>query len=116
MAKLVALFVFLGSLCLATVLPANLALAADEDMSSSVYLVFDPETGDFVTVHDPNRTQQNLDAQDPIPADAAPGSSTAPASTSQSSRQGFPLAVGGAIVVALLGGFAWLRRSRRDVA
>lgn len=31
--------------------------AADEDTSSSVYLVFDPETGEFKTEHDPNMTQ-----------------------------------------------------------
>lgn len=34
-------------------------------MTSSVYLVFDAETGEFVEVDDPNRVQQTHDAADP---------------------------------------------------
>lgn len=48
---------------------ANVALAEDEDLTSSVYLVFDAETGDFVEVDDPDRVQQTHDAKDPA-ADA----------------------------------------------
>jgi hypothetical protein len=56
---------------------ATPAWSADEDTSSSVYLVFDPETGEFKTEHDPNMTQAEQATQEAIesvadvPADAA---------------------------------------------
>ena len=66
------------------------AWSADEDTSSSVYLVFDPETGEFKTEHDPNMTQAQQATDEAIDsvADVAPadpgaeGSETAAAGAS----------------------------------
>ena len=53
-------------LCLvvfAACLYAGPAPAADEDTQASVYLVFDPETGEFITVDDPSVTSQHAAQQ-----------------------------------------------------
>jgi hypothetical protein len=111
-------------LCL-TVLAIGLAAPApagaeDEDTSSSVYLVFDPETGEFVTSHDPNQALPNQtgleDSNTTAPAD--PAGSSADAERVKSSAGGFSGAVlvlmtVGAIAVAG-GGFVFLRRARHD--
>ena len=54
------------------------AWSADEDTSSSVYLVFDPETGEFKTEHDPNMTQAQQATDEAIDsvADVAPPADT----------------------------------------
>jgi len=40
-------------------LPVTSVWSADEDVGSSVYLVFDPETGEFVTEHDPDVVERD---------------------------------------------------------
>jgi hypothetical protein len=101
--------VLLQLLCLALV-PGSAAYAGDEDLSSSAYLVFDPETGEFVTVQDPNRTKGNHEAvpkaddsaSAATPHGQAPGEST------------LPLAAGSAVAVAALAGaIVWIRRRKR---
>jgi len=112
-----------AGLCL-TVLAIVLAAPApagaeDEDTSSSVYLVFDPETGEFVTSHDSDQALPNQtgleDSNATAPADR--GSSGADAERTETSA-GFSAAVPvlmivGAIAVAG-GGFVFLRRARRN--
>ena len=74
------------------------ALAADDDTTSSVYLVFDPETGEFLEINDEDRSKQKHAALDP--ADATLARET----------KKLPLPVGLAIIAALLlAYFAWAR-------
>ena len=74
------------------------ALAEDEDTTASVYLVFDPETGEFLEINDEDRSKQKHAAQDP--ADAALARET----------KKLPLPVGLTIIAAALAAyFAWAR-------
>jgi len=74
------------------------ALAADDDTTSSVYLVFDPETGEFLEINDEDRSKQKHAALDPTDAALARGT------------KNVPLPVGLAIIAALLlAYFAWAR-------
>jgi hypothetical protein len=96
-------------LCLAIMLPTIAVQAADEDLTSSVYLVFDPETGDFVTVDDPNRTSQNHEAQDP--ADMAIDQ---PTSINEPDTRTLSLTAVTAIVAGILGVVIfWSQRRKR---
>lgn len=111
-------FVFL---CL-TVLAVGLAAPApagaeDEDTSSSVYLVFDPETGEFVTSHDPNQALPNQtgleDSNVAVPDDPG-GSTDERVETSAGFAGAVPvLMIVGAIAIAG-GGLVFLRRARRN--
>lgn len=84
---------FLIAVCLGSMLPA---FGADDDLTSSAYLVFDPETGEFVTVLDPDRTKQNHAARDPAAvADAGPQPSPQLASI--------------AMTIALIAAAVWLQ-------
>lgn len=84
------------------------AAAEDEDSSTSVYLVFDPETGEFVTSDDPNHAlpgQTGLESTDaPSSSHAAPAGATAQNAASDGGKA-LPLAI---VVVAILGGLAFL--------
>lgn len=60
--------VFLTSLCLAVIVTEGVVQAEDEDLTSSVYLVFDAETGEFIEVDDADRTLQKHAARDPADA------------------------------------------------
>jgi hypothetical protein len=97
-------------LCLCLLLPIFIAApasAADEDTQASVYLVFDAETGEFVTVDDADVTAQHKAQLDQeaiesgIEADSSPDKSplTWPA--------------GAALIAILLGAAAWLMRKRK---
>lgn len=98
------------------------AFAADEDTQASVYLVFDPETGEFVTVHDTQgaaKAQETQEAIDSVAAadpsagggsgggDAVAGTSDAAAQTQTS-----PALIAGLVVAALAvaGGAVFLLR------
>ena len=65
MIRTLVFFVCLASLCLAVIVSSNDARAEDEDTTSSVYLVFDPETGEFLEINDEDRTKQKHAALDP---------------------------------------------------
>ncbi len=74
------------------------AIAADDDTTSSVYLVFDPETGEFLEINDEDRSKQKHAALDPT--DAAISRDT----------KKLPLPVGLAIIAAVLAAyFGWAR-------
>ena len=91
--------------CLLVTLPyAGQLRAEDEDTSSSAYLVFDPDTGEFITVNDPNRTNQHAvidESIESVAADAGTGTAG-------------KLMIGILIVAALLFGAAmrWRRRNQ----
>ena len=99
--------------CLVLLLPvmyAGSADAADDDTQASVYLVFDPETGEFVTVNDANVTAQHKAQQDQEAIDSVV-ETTAAADELPKTR-----IVGAALVALLLGGAIWLKRKRSDDA
>ncbi len=83
------------------------AIAEDETTHSSVYLVFDPETGDFVTVDDPNAALPNLTGLEP-------DGSSAPADQAIGDGFGMPRVVlmASLLAAALGGGIFFLRRRR----
>ena len=66
------------------------ALAEDEDTTASVYLVFDPETGEFLEINDEDRSKQKHAALEPTDAALA----------RESNKLSLP--VGLAIIAALL--------------
>jgi hypothetical protein len=91
--------------------------AADEDTAASVYLVFDAETGEFITVEDDGgnarvdqETQESIDAGLPH-ASVADGASDGSKSTSLKN----PI-IGGAIGALIVGGFFAWRRSQKSAA
>ncbi len=91
------------------------ASAADDDTQASVYLVFDPETGEFITVDDAavtaqHKAQQEQEAIDSV-VDAADGTSVGDTGNSQ-----LTWLIGAALVAILLGGAAWLKRNRQHAA
>ena len=98
--------------CLLGLMAPWWAHAGDEDSSTQVYLVFDPETGEFVTSHDPNAalpTQTGLEA---MAGQAAPSG----ANGGDDGAGGKPklIAAAAAAVIVMGGaGFAFLRSRRR---
>ena len=107
-AAVLALGFLLAAAAIGLALPA---LAADEDTQASVYLVFDPETGEFVTVHEGAGNSQAA-------GDAGGGSNVASAAqpdagTTAASAMN-PTLIAGLVAAAVLvlGGAAWYRKSR----
>lgn len=113
--------IFLFSLILvASLCCMQHSYAADEDTAASVYLVFDAETGEFVTVDDEGgngrvdqETQESIHAG--TPAGTAAGDSDAGGSHGAGGTQGttknapiIGIAVIGALIVG--GFFVWRRR------
>jgi hypothetical protein len=92
--------------CLASMLPAY---AADDDLTSSAYLVFDPETGEFVTVQDPDRSKQDHAARDPanVAGNHPP--------TADSVRT-TPTASGVAMTLVLIAAVVWLQSRKAKVS
>ena len=94
----------------ASVICAGPAGAADDDTQASVYLVFAPETGEFITVDDPSVTAQHKAQQDQEAIESvvetADGSDDSP----------LKWLIGAALVAILLGGAAWSKRSRQHAA
>ena len=101
--------VCLVSLCLAVIASVDVAQAEDEDLTASVYLVFDPETGEFMEVNDPNRTLQNHDAQDPAEVTPAHGASNNRSFLASKLPLLVSLAIGAALLATII---AWRRVSR----
>ena len=98
MIRTLVFLVCLASLCLAVIVSSNDARAEDDDTTSSVYLIFDPETGEFLEVNDEDRSKQKHAALDP--ADAALALRT----------KKLPLPFGLAIIAAVLAAyFGWAR-------
>ncbi len=92
------------------ILGAGTAMAADEDTQASVYLVFDAETGEFVTVDDADATAQHkaeIDQEAIESGTKAEGSPDTPSLT-------WP--VGIVVIVLLLGGVVWFMRKRKKIA
>jgi len=97
--------------CVAALTPAIQLQAEDEDLDSTVYMVFDPETGELKTVQEPSITSRYHSSKAADSTQAATGSAAAP-----SESDPVPLLLGGAVALGLLGGaIAWIRKSRQHV-
>jgi hypothetical protein len=108
---------FAGVLCclvlFVSVVCSGPASAADDDTQASVYLVFDPETGEFITVDDAAVTAQHKAQQD----QEAIESVVETADGSDGSDDSLPAwLIGAALVAILLGGAAWSKRNRQHAA
>jgi hypothetical protein len=96
----------------------TIANAADEDTSASVYLVFDPETGDFVTVHDPDgqalatETQESIDSTAPTDVAAAPAGGQAASTSAAGGTMSPTLIIGILAVAAVLAAVMFMQRRR----
>lgn len=93
----------LAATALSGLMAPEAANAEDEDMNTSAYLVFDPETGEFVTMHDPAMTGE---------AAAAPGADAAAPAERAALPPPLTPAVAAVVVLAAGGAFFWLRRKR----
>lgn len=98
-------------LCAILIGTAPISQAADDDLNSSAYLVFDPETGEFITVHDPNLTGQSHMASDP-----AGGVSNPPPGGNPVAGDKSPLAAALVLAVGLLAAAVRLQSRRRKTA
>ncbi len=81
--------------------------AEDDDTQASVYLVFDPETGEFMTVDDADITAQHKAQQDQEAIDSVVETADGP------SELRTTWMIGAALIVILLGGAVWLKRNRQ---
>jgi LPXTG-motif cell wall-anchored protein len=93
-------------------------VAEDEDTSAAVYLVFDPETGEFVTQDDPNAALPNLTGLENSGAATSRGHGPAAASSdTAAATTSTPLyAALGVAVLLVGGGLVALRRKRAGSA
>jgi hypothetical protein len=100
-------------LCLFLLLSIYIAVpasAADEDTQASVYLVFDPDTGEFVTVDDADATAQHKAKIDQEAIESGIEIENSPDKSPLTWRPG---GIGIAALVILLGGAVWFMRKRK---
>ncbi len=110
MRKRTGIVIYLVAFCVVALMPVIPLWAEDEDLDSTVYLVFDPETGELITVQEPSIASRYHNPQDVAPTQAV---TDPPAASSESDP--FPLLLGGAVALGLLGGaVAWIRKSRQS--
>ena len=96
--------------CLILIVPViyvGSAGAEDDDTQASVYLVFDPDTGEFVTVDDSRITAQHKAQQDQEAIDSVVETADGP------SELRTTWMIGATLIVILLGGAVWLKRNRQ---
>ncbi len=108
MNKRAGLAVILAATCVAALVTATPVRAEDEDLDSTVYMVFDPDTGELITVEEPSGKKK---PHPPTSAAAARGAQDAVADATDS--RPVPLLLGGILALGLMGGaIAWIRRHR----
>ena len=99
--------------CLLTLAVPWSAQAEDEDTSSQVYLVFDPETGEFITSHDPSAALPTQTGLESSQANALKSAGAAGKPDGGSGAK--PMFLAAAALVVLGGaGVAFLRARRRS--
>ncbi len=103
--------------CLVLLVPvfyAGSAGAEDDDTQASVYLVFDPETGEFLTVDDASITAQHKAQQDQEAIDSVVETGDGAGASTAGNAADSPMTriIGAALIVILLGGAVWLQRNR----
>lgn len=100
----------LVAFCVAALLPAIPLMAEDEDLDSTVYIVFDPETGELITVEEPSGKKKPHTS-----TNAAPAQGTQDPAADTAEAKPVSLLLGGAVALGLMGGaIAWLRKSRKS--
>ena len=97
------------------VIYAGSVIAADDDTQASVYLVFDPETGEFITVHDASTTAQHKSRQDQEAIDSVVETTAGAGASIAGGARKSPMTwiTGAALIAILLGGTVWLQRNRQ---
>ncbi len=94
----------------AALLPVSPLRAEDEDLDSTVYIVFDPETGELITVEEPSGKKKPHTSMN-----AAPPQDTQDPADDATDSEPTPLLLGGAVALGLIGGaIAWIRKSRKS--
>ena len=102
-------------ICLAILLSVNAVWAEDEDLNTSVYLEFDPETGEFVTVQDPASVPKQHGPQDASSTNVTHASTTVSTPDSAPGGRQFPWLAASALILGLLGGVTlWRRNGQRS--
>lgn len=91
------------------------AQAADEDLTSSLYLVFDPETGEFVEEKDPDRVKQEHAAREAVSAEAEGAAASTSSSSSVSSLPLGKIGFGVAALVVLGGAVVLSQKKKKGV-
>ncbi len=110
MSKRTRYVICLVSFCVAALLPAFPIYAEDENLDSTVYMVFDPETGELITVQEPSITSRYHSSKAADSTQAATDSTADPAE-----YQLVSLLLGGVLALGLLGGaVAWIRKSKEQ--
>lgn len=89
--------------------------AADEDTQASVYLVFDAETGEFITVDDPSVTSQHAAQQDQEAIESVVETADGATAADADAVPATWIIVAGVAVLLLGGGFL-LQRNRQQVS
>ena len=107
--------------CLVLFVPviyAGSAGAEDDDTQASVYLVFDPETGEFLTVDDTSITAQHKAQQDQEAIDSVVETADGAGASTAGAAGESPMTwvIGAVLIVILLGGAVWLQRNRQHAA
>ena len=102
--------VILVAFCVAALLPAIPLRAEDEDLDSTVYIVFDPETGELITVEEPSGKKKKHTS-----TDAAPARGTQDPTADATESEPASLLLGAFLALGLMGGaIAWARKSRKS--
>ncbi len=102
--------IYLISFCFAVVIPGIPLWAEDEDLDSTVYIVFDPETGELITVQEPSSARRKHSL-----TNVAPSQGTQDPTADSAESEPVSLLLAGAVALGLLGGaIAWMRKSRQQ--
>ncbi len=109
MIKHTGIVINLVAFCVAALLPGIPLWAEDEDLDSTVYIVFDPETGELITVQEPSSAPRKHSS-----TDATPAQGTQDPTADAAEARPVSLLLGGFLALGLMGGaIAWIRKSRK---
>ncbi len=110
MIKPTGVVISLVAFCVAALLPALPLWAEDEDLDSTVYIVFDPETGELTTVEEPSGRKKKHSS-----TNATPKPGTQEPATDAAKAEPVSVLLGGVLALGLMGGaIAWIRKSRKS--
>ena len=110
MTKPTGIVISLVAFCVAALLAAIPLWAEDEDLDSTVYIVFDPETGELITVEEPSGKKKPHTS-----TNAAPAQGTQDPTADATASEPVSLVLAGAVALGLMGGaIAWIRKSRKS--
>ena len=109
MIKHTGIVINLVAFCVAALLAAIPLWAEDEDLDSTVYIVFDPETGELITVEEPSGKKKPHTL-----TNAAPAQGTQDPTADAAESEPVSLILAGFLALGLMGGaIVWIRKSRK---